>query len=253
MNTKTMNSPIISALEQKEKERAIHAHGIFYYRVLSELEAILPNNMEHTAETGCGRSTILFSNISNNHTVFCIDDHDYKDQSSVLYFVESEMGVKERVRWEFGPTQETLPRYKHDCQYDCVLLDGPHGYPFPDMEYYFFYPHIKPGGYLVIDDIHIPSIGRMADILQEDAMWEFVSLISTTAVLQRTEAIQTPINGDHWWTQNYNRRRISKSMEYFLDDGGIKESFFSKNARRERTKLVRGGVRLLGKIRNLFR
>jgi hypothetical protein len=47
-----------------------------------------------------------------------------------------------------------------------VLLDGPHGYPFPDMEYYFFYPHIKPRGHLVIDDIQIPSIGRMTDILQ---------------------------------------------------------------------------------------
>ena len=61
-----------------------------------------------------------------------------------------------------------------------MLLDGPHGYPFPDMEYYFFYPHIKIGGYLIIDDIHIPTIGRMADILQEGAMWEFVSLVSDT-------------------------------------------------------------------------
>ena len=152
-----MNSPIIDALEKKEKERAVHAHGSFPYHILKQLEAVLPDSMENTAETGCGRSTILFSNISKNHIAFCIDDHDYKDQSSVLYFEDSEMGVKDRVTWEFGPTQQTLPHYTHNFQYDCVLIDGPHGYPFPDMEYYFFYPHIKPGGYLIIDDIHIPA------------------------------------------------------------------------------------------------
>ncbi len=55
--------------------------------------------------------------------------------------------------------------YTHGDPYDCVLIDGPHGYPFPDMEYYYFYPLIKPGGILIIDDIHIPSNGRMADII----------------------------------------------------------------------------------------
>ena len=211
----------------------MHAHGSFPYHILKQLEAVLPDSMENTAETGCGRSTILFSNISKNHIAFCIDDHDYKDQSSVLYFEDSEMGVKDRVTWEFGPTQQTLPHYTHNFQYDCVLIDGPHGYPFPDMEYYFFYPHIKPGGYLIIDDIHIPSIGRMADILQEDAMWNFVTLISTTAVLQRTEAKETPTFGDHWWTEDYNRRRVNPEMEFFLDDGKKLESFASRNARRE--------------------
>lgn len=252
MTSKTMNSPIIDALEKREKERAVHAHGSFPYEILKQLEAVLPDSMENTAETGCGRSTILFSNISKNHFAFCIDDHDYKDQSSVLYFEDSEMGIKDRVTWEFGPTQKTLPRYTHNCQYDCVLIDGPHGYPFPDMEYYFFYPHIKPGGYLIIDDIHIPSIGRMADILQEDAMWNFITLISTTAVLQRTEAEETPTFGDQWWTQDYNRRRVNPQMEFFLDDGQKLESFASRNARREKRENAPKHMKIFYKIRNLF-
>ena len=253
MNTKNQNSPVINTLELKEKERPVHAHGSFPYEILKGLESILPDKMENTAETGCGRSTILFSNISERHTAFCIDDHSYQDQSSVRYFEDSEMGVKENVSWQFGPTQQTLPHYTHNCQYDCVLLDGPHGYPFPDMEYYFFYPHIKIGGYLIIDDIHIPTIGRMADILQEDAMWEFVSLVSTTAVFRRTGETQTPVNGDHWWTQNYNRRRVNPEMEFFLDDGQKKESFASMNARRERSEKTRERFYFLAKIRNLFR
>ncbi len=120
------------------------------------------------------------------------------------------------------------------------------------MEYYFFYPHIKPGGYLIIDDIHIPSIGRMADILQEDAMWNFVTLISTTAVLQRTEAEETPTFGDHWWTQDYNRRRVNPEMEFFLDDGKKLESFASRNARRENRENAPRPLSIFHKIRTLF-
>tara|TARA_B110000305_G_C19102701_1_gene475993 strand:+ start:325 stop:672 length:348 start_codon:yes stop_codon:yes gene_type:complete len=115
MNTKNQNSPVINTLELKEKERPVHAHGSFPYEILKGLESILPDKMENTAETGCGRSTILFSNISERHTAFCIDDHSYQDQSSVRYFEDSEMGVKENVSWEFGPTQQTLPHYTHNC------------------------------------------------------------------------------------------------------------------------------------------
>ena len=34
-----------------------------------------------------------------------------------------------------------------------VLIDGPHGYPFPEIEYFYFYPRLKPGALLVVDDI----------------------------------------------------------------------------------------------------
>lgn len=218
-NINSSQSPIIDKLEHLEHTRAIHAHGGLAYDTLKGFERILSADMERTAETGCGRSTILFSNISQHHTAFCLDDHDYGDQSSIGYFEKSNLAKPANVEWVLGPTQVTLPVYTHGDPYDCVLIDGPHGYPFPDMEYYYFYPLIKPGGILIIDDIHIPSIGRMADIIQEDAMWEFVELLSTTGVFRRTSAPLTPNKGDHWWTQDYNRRRITPDMEFYLDDG----------------------------------
>ena len=53
---------------------------------------------------------------------------------------------------------------------DIVLIDGPHAYPFPDLEYYYFYPHIVTGGLLIIDAINIPSIRNMAEVIKQDAM-----------------------------------------------------------------------------------
>jgi hypothetical protein len=103
--------------------------------------------------------------------------------------------------------------------YDIVMLDGPHGWPFPELEYYFFYPHIVTGGLLILDDCQIATIGRMADVLAEDAMWTLEGFASTTAIFRRTDAPLFDPTGDHWWEQQYNRRRVSPKREFHLADG----------------------------------
>ncbi|UTW55622.1 class I SAM-dependent methyltransferase [Kordiimonas sp. SCSIO 12610] len=211
----------IKAIEQSKT----HAAGSLTYDTLSAIEDLLPDNMLRTAETGCGRSTILFSQKSSHHTVFCLDDRSLGETSSVNYFMHSQLTNKENIECVFGPTQETLKNYTHTEKYDCVLIDGPHGYPFPDMEYYYFYPWIKEGGLLIIDDIQIASIGRMADIIQEDAMWDLVKISQNTAIFKRTSANTFPELGDHWWEQNYNQRRTEADKPFLLADGGILPSF----------------------------
>jgi hypothetical protein len=59
---------------------------------------------------------------------------------------------------------------------------------------------------LIIDDVNIPSIARMLDILRVDSMFEFRELIGQTAFLTRTD--QPAINpyGNDWWLQGYNRK-----------------------------------------------
>jgi hypothetical protein len=45
-----------------------------------------------------------------------------------------------------GPTQRTLPKFDFAEKHQLVLLDGPHGYPFPDLEYFYLYPRWKAAG-----------------------------------------------------------------------------------------------------------
>jgi len=205
-----------------------HMAGTFENQVLARIESLLPEKMERTAETGCGKSTILFSNLSEHHTVFCIDDRSDGERSSVRYFESSALTRRQAIRCVFGPTQLTLPRYTHTGPYDCVLLDGPHGYPFPELEYYFFYPHLRQGGFLLVDDVQIPSIGRFADFLQEDEMFEPVELVGTTAVFRRTSAETFSPIGDGWWTQRFNRRRIPASSEFYCGDGQLLTAFHER-------------------------
>ena len=103
------------------------------------------------------------------------------------------------------------------------LIDGPHGWPFPELEYWHFYQRIQPGGILIVDDVSIPTIGRMADVIAEDVMWTLVDVVATTALFRRTDAPVFDPLGDGWWTQRFNQRRVYQGHPAHHDDGGPRD------------------------------
>ena len=209
------------AAEIGDYERAFgfaHSAGSMPLRTLLRIERLLTGTEIFSAETGCGKSTIFLSRIAERHKVFCFDDRGQK-ASSVDYFMNCPATRPDRLDLVFGPTQLTLPRHEDHCRYDLVLIDGPHGFPFPELEYYYFYPHLKTDGLLVVDDIHIPTISRLADFLSEDHMFEKVEFVGSTAIFRRTDAPVFDPLGDGWWLQAFNRRRASFSKDIYLEDG----------------------------------
>lgn len=163
--------------------------------------------IRRSAETGSGRTTLLFSHLSESHVVFAKDD-----ASSVSATRASALLLPDRVTFVEGPTQRTLPAYEFEGGFQVVLIDGPHGYPFPDLEYYYFYPHLDPGALLILDDTRIPSIARMLDILKADPMFDFIETVRDTAFLKRTDAPTLDPCGDNWWLQGYNRDYYAESL-----------------------------------------
>src|SRR4029453_15202589 len=88
------------------------------------------------------------------------------------------------------------------------FLRGPQGFPFPNMEYWKLYPHLEPGGLLIIDDIHIPTIRQMFEFLREDPMFTLLETVGKTAFFERTTAPTFSPVQDGWWLQDYNTRRF---------------------------------------------
>jgi hypothetical protein len=158
--------------------------------------------IQHSAETGSGKTTLLFSHLSANHQVFALDCGD-----SISRVKNSQLFNSSNVTIIEGPSQMTLPRHVFEEKLQLVLIDGPHGYPFPDLEYYYFYPHIAVGGLLLIDDINIPSIKSMFEIVRAGDMFELVEVVEYTAFLRRTEA-----PSDSWWLQGVNRAHYEYAM-----------------------------------------
>lgn len=153
-----------------------------------------------SVETGAGRTTLVLSQLSERHVVFSKDGGNSLSRARLSPLLRAD-----RVEFVEGPTQKTLPAYEFRQSFQVALIDGPHAYPFPDLEYYFIYPHLEAGGLLVLDDINIPSIGRMFSILRADDMFELSEVVSDTAFLVRTDAPCFDPYGDKWWVQGYNR------------------------------------------------
>jgi len=168
---------------------------------------VLP--LDHSLETGSGLSTLLLSNISRHHLVFSLDGGN----GSLENVRKSSLFEKNNTEIIEGPTQHTLPKYSFQYKLDFALIDGPHGFPFPQIEYYYVYQHLKTGAIMVLDDIHIPSITDLFNFINEDEMFELLEVVNkTTAIFRRTSAPVFSPFGDNWWTQKYNKKNFPESL-----------------------------------------
>jgi hypothetical protein len=199
-------------IENYARDRGEHGHGTVSSAVLEAVERLVDSGeYAATAETGCGKTTILLSNLSRSHFVFAVDDTGAPG-SSVRFFQECPLYRDDRVTLVAGPTQATLPRFDFPSPLDLALIDGPHGYPFPELEYFYFYPRLRPGSILIVDDVHIPTVHNLFSFLNEEEMFERLALVEQTAFFRRTAAPTFPTTGDGWWQQRYNSARFPVAL-----------------------------------------
>lgn len=161
--------------------------------------------ISHSLETGTGKSTLLLSHLSRNHLVFTMGGAADTNHAAVM---ASPLLNRESTEFVLGPSQVTLPAYKFERKLQVALLDGPHAFPFPELEYCFVYPHLAQGALLIVDDIHIPTLHHMFEFLREEAMFELLEVVGTTAFFRRTRAPLFPATEDNWFTQRYNAARF---------------------------------------------
>jgi len=165
--------------------------------------------IRRSVETGTGKSTLLLSHLSEHHLCFSLDDaKSLGDGHSLERASGSSLLKPGVVNFVVGPTQQTLMAHTFSEPLQLVFIDGPHGYPFPDLEYFKLYPHLETGGLLVVDDIHIPTIRNLFNFLREDPMWCLLETVGKTAFFERTSAPTFSQSGDDWWLQPYNTRRF---------------------------------------------
>jgi hypothetical protein len=191
----------------------LHTAGTFSARTLEAVfrhASLRP--VHHSVETGSGASTLLFSHLSPDHTVFALD----AGTGSIRSIEASPLMRRESVTFVEGPTQLTLPAHTFEHGLQLALIDGPHGYPFPDLEYYYLYPHLDTGALLILDDVHIPTITNLFDFLSVDDMFELQEVVEATAFFRRTAHPTFSPIGDGWWLQRYNQRAFERSVVELL-------------------------------------
>ncbi|MHC1767827.1 MAG: class I SAM-dependent methyltransferase [Verrucomicrobiia bacterium] len=174
-------------------------------RIAAHAEKLGP--IHYSMETGSGKTTLLFSHLSSHHLVFSVDAG-----GSISQVRGCELFNAQTTSFVEGPSQTTLPQHRFEHPVQIALIDGPHAYPFPDLEYYYFYPLIDKGGLLLVDDVDIPSIRRMFEIIRADDMFELQEMVDVggkMAIFKRTEMPLLDPTGDDWWLQGFNRRHYA--------------------------------------------
>jgi len=169
----------------------------------SALSAIMKRGpFRFSAETGCGGSTIVLSHTSGHHTAFAIEGDD-----RTITELRGRADLRaDKVVFVEGETKDTLPGYRFEDELDLVLLDGPHAYPLPQVEFAYLFPQIRLGGWLVLDDIQIPSVYELFGFLRKESSVTLEEVAVRTAFFRRTGAVESGPDG--WPLQGMNRRTL---------------------------------------------
>jgi precorrin-6B methylase 2 len=157
---------------------------------------------QSSAETGCGGSTIVLSHASECHIAFAIEG---KDRTVTELRQQSDLRT-ENVIFVEGETKDTLPAYQFERDVDLVLLDGPHAYPLPQIEFAYLFPRLRMGGWLVVDDIQIPSVYELFHFLEKESSVVLEEVTVRTAFFRRVSAAEDGPDG--WTLQGMNRLPI---------------------------------------------
>ncbi len=158
--------------------------------------------LRSSVETGCGGSTIVLSHASENHIAFAIEG----ENRTITELRKQKDLRNENVTFVEGETKETLPGYRFEGEIDLVVLDGPHAYPQPQIEFAYLFPHIKLGGWLVVDDIQIPSVFELFRFLKKESSVVLEEVTVRTAFFRRIKVVDPGPDG--WATQGMNQHTI---------------------------------------------
>lgn len=119
-------------------------------------------------ETGCGASTVVFAATGAQHTsVFLIES----EGEGVRDWCARHDVSTDRVTFSPGSSSEVLPRLEPG-ELDLVMIDGCHGFPFPQVDWYYAAVHLRDGGILIVDDTQLAAPYELKRFLDHDPRWD---------------------------------------------------------------------------------
>jgi predicted O-methyltransferase YrrM len=181
-----------------------------------------------TLETGLGYSTVLFAARSARHIAL---SYTVDEIRLIAAWCAAHGQATAHVQHHAGRSQDILPTLGLPTlglptlglpTLDCVLIDGDHAFPVPYMDFYHTADHLKPGGFLLNDDLHLRSCMVLDRFLEGEAKagrWRKVTRLKNTSVWQRVAA-ESMIRQTHK-TQPFSRewdpvlraRRVARGLK----------------------------------------
>lgn len=179
--------------------------------------------MMKTLEVGAGSSTIIFALQHTWHT--CIVP-DAQQVQRIREFCELKQISLEQVRFIVQSSTQALPAIDEPASYDCVLIDGGHGFPVPFLDWYYSAGLLKIGGIVIVDDLHIWTCSVLSDFLRESPAWSLVKETSRASIYRK---LQDGSQNQEWSHQNspfaYFEKRSKVSPHFVCETDALRRSF----------------------------
>ena len=180
----TVEQVVSLLFEEKPKFHRQHGEARNWSIRKTVLEWLADNVHPHsrTLETGTGYSTVIFAAANAQHTAISpsVEEHDAIKEWCLSHKISTD-----GVAFHSSPSQFVLPTLEQ-TQLDIVLIDGAHAFPFPYIDWYYVAERLKRGGFVLLDDTQLRTVGILKDfLLTEDGRWKFVDELGKTAIFQK--------------------------------------------------------------------
>ncbi len=179
------------AAQFKAEPPSLHATGAIcgglHWAALEWIERTVQPGWA-TLETGAGLSTLVLASRGAVHEAVTPS----QDEADRIRAEAESRGISlDGVRFRIASSHEELPRWE-PRPLDLVLLDGAHGFPYPILDWWYVAPHLKSGGYLVLDDAYMDAVARLLEFLRSRPAWRVEGAVGYRTVIVRKLADELP-------------------------------------------------------------
>jgi hypothetical protein len=134
-----------------------------------------------TLETGCGATTIIFAAAGAQHTAVFLNESEGAAVTTWCGRHGIDLGT---VTLRAGSSSAVLPTLDPG-PLDLVMVDGCHGFPFPQLDWYYAAAHLVDGGILIVDDTQLAAPYELRRYLEHDPRWERLHVGSQWVAFKR--------------------------------------------------------------------
>ena len=146
-----------------------------------------------TLETGAGASTLVFAAAGAMHEAVTPDP---AEETRVRAQCDERGIDSSGVRFLLGASHEVLAEWT-PRPLDLVLIDGAHGFPYPVLDWWHLSPHVKVGGFVLLDDAYLPAVASIVDHVRSSTAWRLEEAVSfRTACARKLSDAPPPFEAD---------------------------------------------------------
>lgn len=182
-----INSP--PKLHYWDGEKRVGGFGAAQFKLLSEAVSTLGNTDSLKAiETGAGLSTLWMLNNGIEVYSFVLSDYVVK---KIEEYLNKLSFLKKTWNIFLGNSEEKLPQFSLNRDFadiDMAIIDGGHGIHTVFVDGVYINHCLKNGGFLLVDDMQMPSSRLLVSIMLESGIYKKVNSIDKSVLLVKLKS-----------------------------------------------------------------